>query len=84
VRLLTAQYGDRNIAVLNETAPLQSASRNAKVAAGVTETLRSIGFDLMSRRIAKETQRLAHLRLGFIGDSDIVRRSALPFFVAGA
>ncbi len=78
VRLVAAQYGDRNISILNESAPMQATAEWAQTAAGSACTLGSFGFGPMPRRITEKAEGLAHLRFGFVDRAGIVPRPVLP------
>jgi hypothetical protein len=57
---------------------VQAAAEWAQTAAGSAGNLGSFGLRPMPRRITEETERLAHLRFGFVDRTDIVRRAVLP------
>jgi hypothetical protein len=78
VWLVAAQYSDRNVPILNESAPMQAAAEWAQTAAGSAGNFGSFGFGPMPRRITEKAEGLAHLRFGFVVRAEVVRRAILP------
>jgi hypothetical protein len=78
MRLIAAQYGDRNISVLDESPPVEAAAKRAQTAAGSAGNLSSFGVRPMSWCIAEEAESLAHLRFGLVDWAVLVCCPILP------
>nr|WP_294522759.1 hypothetical protein [uncultured Rhodopila sp.] len=66
-----AQHGHGYIAVLNETAAVQSAG---EAAAGASLLLSTIRIGAVARRFPQQSESSSHLRLGFVILTRLTRR----------